>query len=80
MTITFHWSLSLSGNATSVAVLDVSYTGPIFLDDVVCEGRELSLLQCSHSRQHNCKESDLAGVICGGMYKPYILYIYECLL
>ncbi len=40
--------------------------GSIFLDDVVCKGNEANLLQCSHRQQHNCQESDVVGVICGG--------------
>lgn len=58
---------SILGNGSSIAVRDtVSQAVPIFLDDVVCEGKETNLLQCSHSRQQNCKQSDVAGVMCGG--------------
>ena len=41
---------------------------PLLLDNVVCQGGEANLLQCSHNgiRQHNCDRLDTAGVICGG--------------
>ena len=40
--------------------------GDIFLDDVVCDGSEVRLLDCaSHPLGvHNCLHSDDAGVIC----------------
>lgn len=53
-----------------VAIRDGSMFGigtvPIFLDDVVCQGSESNLLQCSHALQHNCDPSDLAAVACEG--------------
>ncbi len=42
---------------------------PIILDDVICDGDESRLLECSHNviGQHNCnRTTDTAGVICGG--------------
>ena len=40
--------------------------GPIFLDDVRCEGNESNLSNCYHNRisVHNCRHMDDAGVIC----------------
>lgn len=39
-------------------------TGPIHLDDMQCRGRESSLLDCTHTRTHNCKHSEDVGVRC----------------
>ena len=39
-------------------------TGPILLDDVNCRGSERSILNCSHSRSHNCNHYEDAGVAC----------------
>ena len=41
-------------------------TGPIFLDDVLCEGDESNLDICRHDRVsvHDCVHSEDAGVIC----------------
>ena len=39
---------------------------PIFLDNVVCVGSESRLLDCSFTRDHNCEQSEAAGVFCGG--------------
>ena len=40
----------------------------IFLDDIVCNGSESSLLECSHNNigVHNCDHSEDAGVRCQG--------------
>ena len=38
-------------------------SGPIHLDNVICTGDELSLLNCGYS-PHNCGHSEDAGVIC----------------
>ena len=48
-------------------------SGPILLDDVVCEGWELSLDQCQHSPigQHNCGHSEDVGVRCGRRLRHY---------
>ena len=60
-----------SGSGSAIPVRDSSVygssTAPIFLDDVICAGNEGNLLQCSFTRQHNCEQSDAAGVVCGGM-------------
>ena len=43
-------------------------TGPIWLDDLVCSGSELTLLQCSHRGlgSHNCGHSEDVSVRCSG--------------
>ena len=43
-------------------------SGPIFLDDVLCMGRETRLADCQHQgvASHNCHHYDDAGVVCPG--------------
>ena len=44
--------------------------GPIFLDQLMCNGREASLLECLPSQNigfHNCHHSEDAGVKCEGL-------------
>ena len=43
-------------------------TGPIWLDDVSCEGSENNLSLCSHREweNHNCGHGEDVGVICAG--------------
>ncbi|KAJ8040920.1 Deleted in malignant brain tumors 1 protein [Holothuria leucospilota] len=45
-------------------------TGAIFLDNLICNGDEDSLLSCIHSGlgQHNCGHHEDAGVSCGSSY------------
>ncbi|XP_028399552.1 uncharacterized protein LOC114522963 isoform X3 [Dendronephthya gigantea] len=51
---------SLSGNAVP------SGTGPIWLDDVGCFGKELNISKCTHAGwgNQNCGHSEDAGVVC----------------
>ena len=43
-------------------------TGPIWLDDLICSGSELTLLQCSHRGigSHDCDHNNEASVWCSG--------------
>ena len=44
-------------------------SGPIFLDDVNCDGSEKTLISCSTGSpigQHNCNHGEDAGVRCPG--------------
>ena len=42
--------------------------GPIYLDNVQCEGNETSLMECKHNRSiHQCDHTEDAGVSCTGM-------------
>ena len=47
-----------------------SGTGLITLDNVVCNGNEQDLLQCSHAGilAHNCNHQEDAAVVCGSKY------------
>ena len=43
-------------------------TGPIFLDDVECTGKEKKLVDCSHVGVgvHNCSHTEDVAVMCSG--------------
>ncbi|XP_061560065.1 uncharacterized protein LOC133416834 [Phycodurus eques] len=50
-------------------------SGPIWLDNVVCEGQELAITHCTHQGfgENNCGHSEDTGVIClGALEKPQI--------
>ena len=44
--------------------------GRFILDDVNCVGNESDIANCSHSAwgEHDCSDSEVAGVVCGGKY------------
>ncbi len=68
----------ITGNDLAVKGRDSEFgqgRGPITLDDVVCQGREINLLNCQHNTiyQHNCKHEEDAAVICGG--KMITIYV-----
>lgn len=48
-------------------------TGPIYLDDVICNGTEDELLACSHNGlgNHNCGHHEDAGCVCIGEHISY---------
>ncbi|NWR95842.1 DMBT1 protein, partial [Furnarius figulus] len=60
------------GCGTAIAALGSAYfgqgSGNIVLDNVRCNGNEMSLLRCNHSgwRIHNCAHYEDAGVVCSG--------------
>ena len=50
--------------------------GSIFLDNLMCEGHESSLLDCVASEDigtHNCEHNEDAGVRCEGTHKLSIM-------
>ena len=40
---------------------------PIFLDNVICNGSEDNVFNCTHESVSNCDHSEDAGVICGAV-------------
>ena len=48
--------------------------GPIWLDDLQCNGTEMSIEFCSHSEfgVHNCIHDDDVGVVCACTYVSYV--------
>ena len=57
-------SIPVHGNAFG----STNSSTPILLDDLVCIGRESSLLNCSHAPlgMSDCTSEELAGVRCEG--------------
>ena len=63
--------------AAAVARLRATFgqaRGPIFLDDVGCNGTESQLVDCSNIGVgiHNCRHFEDAGVVCAGMITPSV--------
>ena len=49
-------------------------TGPIWLDEVSCNGNEVTIVDCIHNgwNSHDCSHGEDAGVICGKcLISPY---------
>ena len=44
--------------------------GTIWFDDIICQGDEETLLDCSHAgvKVHNCDHDDDAGVVCSSKF------------
>ncbi|XP_011677589.2 sushi, von Willebrand factor type A, EGF and pentraxin domain-containing protein 1 [Strongylocentrotus purpuratus] len=65
------------GYGSAIAVKDSSVfgggTGPIFMDNVECTGRETSLDSCPFQSSHNCAHVEDAGIVCAS---PDILEAY----
>ena len=59
----------LCSGAVVVDLLEVG-TGPIFLEDLICDGSESSLLECAEKagpiRAHSCPHSRDVGLFCNG--------------
>ena len=55
-------------------------TGPIWLDDLICSGSELTLLQCSHRGlgNHSCSHSDYATMRCTGSKRGSLFKLKIC--
>lgn len=71
-------SSSLSHSVAAIAAGRAHYgggTGPIWLDNVDCEGTEETLLDCVHNGAsvHNCGHYEDAGVLCQRECAPVII-------
>ncbi|KAI8522159.1 scavenger receptor [Branchiostoma belcheri] len=55
----------------STCLLSGHGTGPIYIEDLQCDGTESSLFNCSHKgwRVHDCDHRDDVGVVCGSSRK-----------
>ena len=65
-----HTNRNVRGNVTESQPLHGRrISQEVLLDNVQCVGNEMSLLDCSRNsiREHNCDQSDGAGVRCGGV-------------
>ena len=72
--------LGYSGEAVPLkrAFFGSSSSRPIYLDNVRCNGSELSLLNCASNGvgMNNCDHSEDAGVRCNGMYMLYVVLMF----
>ena len=71
-----HFIEITGGTARSLAFYGRG-SGPIYLDDVNCNGSEIRLIQCPHRGIgiHNCRHSEDAGVNCSGRVFLMTLYV-----
>ena len=60
----FNTHLEFAGATPRSSAFFGQGSGPILLDDVNCNGRETSLIDCGFSLVHNCLHSEDAGVEC----------------
>ena len=65
-----------SGTAHSRAFFGQG-AGEIVVDDVHCSGDEVQLQDCLHSRSHNCRHSEDAGVTCMGKTVAHFVYMFS---
>ncbi|KAL3854704.1 hypothetical protein ACJMK2_013962 [Sinanodonta woodiana] len=65
--------LGYSSNATLTTSIRSNTTGPIWLDDVHCNGTETNIANCRHNvfGQNNCAHSEDVAVICLGGVTPF---------
>ena len=66
-----HEFLSITAGAQALSRAPFGQgTGPIHLDDLVCNSREARLVNCPHNGigSHNCGHSEDAGLRCRGIY------------
>ena len=72
-----HWNLFFAVNdATLRGKFNRTEELKYWLDDVMCQGNETSLLQCEHRKPigtHNCGSGERAGVQC---LSKYILNLF----
>ena len=47
-------------------------TGPILLDDVMCDGTEASLMDCVSEQTNDCTHLEDAGVRCNGKLRTFL--------
>uniref|UniRef100_A0A6Q2X2U0 SRCR domain-containing protein n=1 Tax=Esox lucius TaxID=8010 RepID=A0A6Q2X2U0_ESOLU len=68
------------GCGTALSAPGQAFFGPgngtIWMDDVRCNGRELTLTECPHNGfgSHNCNPYEDAGVVCSGRFNMDLLF------